>query len=392
MVTFLQRQSCACSDTVPTADLTRDFGVGAFRPDSLAFDLSGITFRKRDLYLIANVRYAPIIALEYGFVNQIPGIFISVFYIAFIYKSFLFIIVLLSKYRCSLLIFLCKSTTIILRYWALPLACPATITQEDLMLIFVINPGATSTKLAIFKDDREMWKASIEHSREDLAPFAHVVDQLDYRLTLIEQTLAASDWADARFDAVCGRGGLLRHLPSGTYEVNDRVLADIENPPYGEHASNLGAPLSLHIAKKHGCKAYFVDPVSVDELTDKARVSGFKGMERESFFHALNQKAIARKAAEVLGKPYEELNLIVCHMGGGVSVAAHQQGLVVDNYNVKDEGAFGMDRGGSLPVNAVINLLLGQDQAGGQKDAGQRSRYLLLSGHPRLPRSRSPRL
>ncbi|MBQ1250182.1 MAG: butyrate kinase, partial [Clostridia bacterium] len=135
-----------------------------------------------------------------------------------------------------------------------------------------------------------------------------------------------------------------------------RVLADIENPPYGEHASNLGAPLSLHIAKKHGCKAYFVDPVSVDELTDKARVSGFKGMERESFFHALNQKAIARKAAEVLGKPYEELNLIVCHMGGGVSVAAHQQGLVVDNYNVKDEGAFGMDRGGSLPVNAVINL------------------------------------
>lgn len=224
------------------------------------------------------------------------------------------------------------------------------------MLIFVINPGATSTKLAIFEDDREMWKASIEHSREDLAPFAHVVDQLDYRLTLIEQTLAASDWADARFDAVCGRGGLLRHLPSGTYEVNDRVLADIENPPYGEHASNLGAPLSLHIAKKHGCKAYFVDPVSVDELTDKARVSGFKGMERESFFHALNQKAIARKAAEVLGKPYEELNLIVCHMGGGVSVAAHQQGLVVDNYNVKDEGAFGMDRGGSLPVNAVINL------------------------------------
>lgn len=224
------------------------------------------------------------------------------------------------------------------------------------MLIFVINPGATSTKLAVFENDREMWKASIVHSREDLAPFAHVVDQLDYRLALIENALAESEWKNARFDAVCGRGGLLRHLPSGTYEVNERVLADIENPPYGEHASNLGAPLSLKIAEKHGCKAYFVDPVSVDELTPVARISGFKGMERESFFHALNQKAIARKAAERLGKPYEDLNLVVCHLGGGVSVAAHQKGQAVDNYNVKDEGAFGMDRGGSLPVNAVINL------------------------------------
>lgn len=224
------------------------------------------------------------------------------------------------------------------------------------MLILTINPGATSTKIAIFNDEAEVWKKAIEHSQRDLEPFAHVIDQLDYRMELIDMALKEGGYSSAHFDAICGRGGLLRHIPSGTYKVTEKVLEDIKNPPYGEHASNLGAPLSLKEAQKHGCQAYFVDPVSVDELTDIARVSGFKGMQRESFFHALNQKAVARKASAALGKPYEDLNLIVCHLGGGVSVAAHKHGLVVDNFNVKDEGAFGMDRGGSLPVNAVINL------------------------------------
>ncbi|MEA4919738.1 MAG: butyrate kinase [Clostridiaceae bacterium] len=224
------------------------------------------------------------------------------------------------------------------------------------MLILTINPGATSTKIAIFNDEDEVWKKTIEHSQCDLEPFAQVIDQLDYRMELIDRALEEGGYSCAHFDAICGRGGLLRHIPSGTYKVTKKVLEDIKNPPYGEHASNLGAPLSLKEAQKHGCQAYFVDPVSVDELTDIARISGFKGMQRESFFHALNQKAVARKASEAFGKPYEDLNLIVCHLGGGVSVAAHKHGLVVDNFNVKDEGAFGMDRGGSLPVNAVINL------------------------------------
>lgn len=224
------------------------------------------------------------------------------------------------------------------------------------MHVLVINPGATSTKISIFEDEQEIFKKNIDHTASDLAHFEHVIDQLDYRKELIRQTLKDAGFKPSDFDAVCGRGGLLRHIPSGTYEVNDRVINDIYNPPYGEHASNLGTILAKAIADEAGVKAYFVDPVSVDEMTDIAHVSGFKGMQRESFFHALNQKSMARRASAQLGKNYEDLNLIVVHMGGGVSVAAHEKGRVVDVYNVKDEGSFSMDRGGSLPVNAVINL------------------------------------
>lgn len=224
------------------------------------------------------------------------------------------------------------------------------------MKLLVINPGATSTKLAVFNGAREEFRVNIEHSAGELAPFATVLDQLDFRLAHIMTALSEAGYSPSDFAAVCGRGGLLRHIPSGTYEVTERVLRDIEHPPYGEHASNLGAVLAKRIADTAGVKAYFVDPVSVDELSDVARVSGLKGMERESFFHALNQKSVARRAARELGRDYGELNLIVVHMGGGVSVAAHEHGRVTDNYNVKDEGSFGMDRAGSLPVNAVINL------------------------------------
>lgn len=222
--------------------------------------------------------------------------------------------------------------------------------------ILVINPGATSTKIAVFDGEKEEFRRNIEHTAAELAPFAHVIDQLDLRLKQIMDALSAAGYRPADFAAVCGRGGLLRHIPSGTYEVTDKVLADMQAAPYGEHASNLGSVLAKRVADMAGVKAYFVDPVSVDELTDVARVSGLKGMERESFFHALNQKSVARKAAGMLGRRYEDVNLIVVHMGGGVSVAAHEKGRVIDNYNVKDEGTFGMDRPGSLPVNAVINL------------------------------------
>ncbi len=224
------------------------------------------------------------------------------------------------------------------------------------MLILTVNPGATSTKIAIFSDEDEIFRTNIEHTEEELASFDTIMGQLDFRLGYINSALSAGGFEGKTFDAVCGRGGLLRHVPSGTYRVSEKVLQDVQNPPYGEHASNLGAVLAKKLADASGCPAFFVDPVSVDELAPVARVSGFKGMERESFFHALNQKSMARKAARELGAKYEELNLIVCHLGGGVSVAAHKKGQVVDVYNVKDEGAFGMDRGGGLPVNAVINL------------------------------------
>lgn len=224
------------------------------------------------------------------------------------------------------------------------------------MNVLVINPGATSTKVAVYCEDQELFRETVEHEPAELGAFKHIVEQKDFRRKSILDVLKRHDVAVSGMDAVCGRGGLLRHIPSGTYRVTEQVLADVVNPPYGEHASNLGVVLAKEIADMAGLPAFFVDPVSVDELQDIARVSGFCGMERESFFHALNQKSVARKAAQELGRPYESLDLIVVHMGGGVSVAAHHNGRVIDMFNVKDDGSFALDRGGSLPVNAVINF------------------------------------
>lgn len=239
------------------------------------------------------------------------------------------------------------------------------------MRLLIINPGATSTKISVFEEDREVFKKNIDHPADELAPFEHIVDQFAYRLQMISDAVAQAGYTTADFSAVCARGGLLRHIPSGTYRATDRALDDARNPPYGEHASNLGVLLARAIADPAQLPAFFVDPVSVDEMTDVARISGLKGMQRESFFHALNHKAMARRAARQLGKQYEALNLIVVHMGGGVSVAAHEHGRVVDVNNVKDEGAFAMDRAGSLPVNAVIKLCFsGKSQAEVKKLVG----------------------
>ncbi len=224
------------------------------------------------------------------------------------------------------------------------------------MRILVINPGATSTKIAVYEEETEAFSASLSHAPEELSGFVRVVDQLPLREGLVRGALAQAGYSPTSFDAVCSRGGLVRHIPSGTYAIDDMVIHDIYNPPFGEHASSLGPVIARSIADEAHIPAYLVDPVSVDELHPVARVTGLAGMERESFFHALNHKAIARKAASDLGKPYESLNLIIAHMGGGVSIAAHEKGRVVDVYNVKDEGSFSLDRGGSLPVSALVNL------------------------------------
>ncbi|NMA93620.1 MAG: butyrate kinase [Clostridiales bacterium] len=223
------------------------------------------------------------------------------------------------------------------------------------MKVFVINPGATSTKIAVFEESEQLARLTIEHPAQELVKFEKIIDQRKYRRELVLDGMKESGFELSDFDAICSRGGLLRHIPSGTYEVTERVIEDVMNPPYGEHASNLGVLIAKDIADMAGLRAYFSDPVSVDELQPLARISGFKEMERESFFHALNHKGMARRAAERLGRAYEELNLIVLHMGGGVSSAAHRKGRVVDMFNVKDDGAFSMDRAGSLPVNALIN-------------------------------------
>ena len=223
------------------------------------------------------------------------------------------------------------------------------------MKVLVINPGATSTKIAVFDEDKQVFKKGIDHSAQELDQFDRVIDQADYRQKAILDAVAESGYQLSDFDAVCGRGGLYRSIPSGTYAVSDAVMRDVEQAPYGEHPSNLGAYLAKKLGDMVGIPAFFVDPVCVDEMTEVAHVSGFREFRRQSLFHALNQKATARKAAEQMGKRYEDVKLIVCHLGGGVSVAAHDHGRVVDVFNVKDEGAMGLDRGGSLPVNALIN-------------------------------------
>lgn len=249
------------------------------------------------------------------------------------------------------------------------------------MKVLVINPGATSTKVAVFEEERELLKKSIVHTAQELEGFDRVIDQADFRQRAVLEAVAEGGFRLEDFDAVCGRGGLYRPIPSGTYAVSDRVMQDVEQAPYGEHPSNLGAYLARRIGDLVGIPAFFVDPVCVDEMTEVAHVSGFAEFRRLSQFHALNQKSVGRKAARRLGKSYEEARLIVCHLGGGVSVAAHDHGRVVDVFNVKDEGAMGMDRGGGLPLNQLIDYCYaGRSREEVKRTLGRRSGMLSYVG------------
>lgn len=249
------------------------------------------------------------------------------------------------------------------------------------MKVLVINPGATSTKVAVFEEEQELLKKSIVHTAQELEGFDRVIDQAEFRQRAVLEAVAEGGFRLEDFDAVCGRGGLYRPIPSGTYAVSDRVMQDVEQAPYGEHPSNLGAYLARRIGDLVGIPAFFVDPVCVDEMTEMAHVSGFAEFRRLSQFHALNQKSVGRKAARQLGKSYEEARLIVCHLGGGVSVAAHDHGRVVDVFNVKDEGAMGMDRGGGLPVNQLIDYCYaGRSREEIKRTLGRRSGMLSYVG------------
>ena len=249
------------------------------------------------------------------------------------------------------------------------------------MKVLVINPGATSTKVAGFEEEQELLKKSIVHTAQELEGFDRVIDQAEFRQRAVLEAVAEGGFRLEDFDAVCGRGGLYRPIPSGTYAVSDRVMQDVEQAPYGEHPSNLGAYLARRIGDLVGIPAFFVDPVCVDEMTEVAHVSGFAEFRRLSQFHALNQKSVGRKAARQLGKSYEEARLIVCHLGGGVSVAAHDHGRVVDVFNVKDEGAMGMDRGGGLPVNQLIDYCYaGRSREEVKRTLGRRSGMLSYVG------------
>lgn len=223
--------------------------------------------------------------------------------------------------------------------------------------ILVINPGSTSTKLAIFEDEKQVASKTLRHTPEELSQFKRLIDQYEFRVNAIEDFLKTLGFEYKDFNAVVGRGGLVRPIPSGTYLVDELMVEELKQAKYGEHASNLGAVIAFEISNKYNIPAYIVDPVVVDEMDKIAKISGHPMFERKSIFHALNQKAVARRAAEELGKKYEETNLIVVHMGGGISIGAHKNGKVVDVNNALDgDGPFTPERSGTLPLTQLIDL------------------------------------
>lgn len=221
----------------------------------------------------------------------------------------------------------------------------------------IINPGSTSTKLGIFEDETLVMDETLRHSTEEIAQFESVYAQMDFRKDIILNFLKNKDIDVKTFDVIVGRGGLLKPIPGGTYEVTDALAEDLKNGVQGQHASNLGGLLARQIADSIGVKAYIVDPVVVDELCDEARLSGLPEIPRISIFHPLNQKAVARRYAKEIGKKYQDLRLIVVHLGGGVSVGAHEYGRVIDVFNALDgDGAFSPERAGGLPSGGLVRL------------------------------------
>jgi butyrate kinase len=228
---------------------------------------------------------------------------------------------------------------------------------QDDYRILVINPGSTSTKLAVYRNDHPELVCNVRHTDEEMAQFRGkpVLDQRDFRLRQIERELDQAGCKIASLHAVAGRGGLLPPLASGTYVVDQEMLEELRIARRGQHASNLGAVLALAIAREAGVEAYVVDPVSVDEWQDCARISGFEPITRTCLLHALNTKAVAKRYAREQGKAYEKLRLIVVHMGSGISVSAHRDGRIIDN-NTGEDGPFAADRAGSLPVQQLVRF------------------------------------
>lgn len=237
-------------------------------------------------------------------------------------------------------------------------------------LILVINPGSTSTKLALFNDLEQVQGKTFEHTADDLSGYARLVDQEEMRFALVLRFLLSCAIEANQLDAVIGRGGLLRPIEGGVYAVNDRMLRELRNGAHGEHASNLGAILASRISELAGtgrCLSFIADPVVVDELCEEARISGMPQLPRRSVFHALNQKRAAREAAARNGKRYEEVSLIVAHLGGGISVGAHRGGKVIDVNNALDgDGPFSPERSGGLPAGDLVRLTLSGEFTGAQ--------------------------
>ena len=253
----------------------------------------------------------------------------------------------------------------------------------------IINPGSTSTKVGVFEDETLLFEETLRHPTEEIAKYASIIDQKDFRKQIILDFLKEKNCDVHTLDVIVGRGGLLKPIPGGTYAVSDELLADLKKGVQGQHASNLGGILAREIGDAIGKPSYIVDPVVVDELPDVARISGMPELPRRSIFHALNQKAVARRYAKEHGTTYDALNLIVIHMGGGVSVGAHSMGKVIDVNNILDgEGCFSPEaRRHRACGRPGQDVLLRQVHREGdlQKDLRQR-RFQRLPAHQRRPR------
>ncbi len=221
----------------------------------------------------------------------------------------------------------------------------------------IINPGSTSTKIGVFEDETLLFEETLRHSTEEIAQYASIVEQKDFRKKIITDLLEKREFDMNSLNVVVGRGGMLKPIPGGTYAVTDTLLEDLKIGKQGQHASNLGGILAREIGDAIGVPSFIVDPVVVDELAPVARYSGVPELPRKSVFHALNQKAVAKRYAKEQGVPYESLNLIVVHMGGGVSVGAHENGMIIDVFNALDgDGAFSPERAGGVPSGALIDM------------------------------------
>jgi butyrate kinase len=228
---------------------------------------------------------------------------------------------------------------------------------QEQFRILAINPGSTSTKIGIFENEASVLEATLRHDPNEIAKFQDLADQYPFRKQVIIDTLTSKGHKLTDFHAIVARGGLLKPIPGGTYEINEAMLEDLRTGRYGVHASNLGAMIAHDLAKEIQVPAFIVDPVVVDELQPVARISGVPEIERRSVFHALNQKAVARRVAKQLGKTYDQARFVVAHMGGGITVGAHDHGRVIDvNNGLAGEGPFSPERAGTLPVGDLIAL------------------------------------
>lgn len=225
------------------------------------------------------------------------------------------------------------------------------------IISLIINPGSTSTKIGVFEDETLLFEETLRHTTEEITSFPNIVAQKDFRKNIILGILKDKNFDLSTLNVVVGRGGMLKPIPGGTYKVTDELLADLVVGVQGQHASNLGGIIAREIADSLSLPSFIVDPVVVDEMEPVARYSGIPEISRVSIFHALNQKAVAKRYAKEIGRRYESLNLIVVHLGGGVSVGPHHNGKIIDIFNSLDgDGAFSPERAGSLPCGSLVKM------------------------------------